>query len=94
MDGIRKEGVTMEKDILCLSKGISTHGIIRRELDRIERITGSRPVDWMSVVHDIAITDNTEGGYFDFDGFEIQVSCDADHYIDFVLENYPACISY
>jgi hypothetical protein len=82
----------MRTIIISLSQGITTMSIINRELDRIERLTGCRPVDWMYDIHDLAIIDNTEGGHFDFEGFVMQVSCDADHYIDFVQENYPELI--
>lgn len=79
--------------ILSLSRGLSTRDVIRQELDRIERATGCRPVDWLWEIHDTAVQDNMTDGYFDFDSFEMQVACNADNFIDFVRENYPATVA-
>lgn len=73
---------------------ISTIGIARRELDRIERVTGCRPDEWMHSVHDRAIADNMNGSALDFDAFTMQVACFTDHFIDVVRETCPATISY
>jgi len=79
----------MSHFILNLAKGVSTRGIVARELDRIEQITGDRPEDWMEEISEIAIQENTDGDTFDFDGFDLQVTVNADHYIDFIRRNYP-----
>ena len=73
--------------IVAIAKGISTSDIILRELDRIQRYTGSRPVEWMEDIHNIAVSDNTDGDRFDIEGFEIRVACFADRFIDFVMSN-------
>lgn len=78
--------------IVSVAKGVSTAGILRRELDRIESATGVRPVDWMDEMHDLALMDNSDGSRFDFEGFEVQLGCYADQYIDFMQENYPQCV--
>lgn len=75
--------------VVSIAKGISTTRVLRRELDRIESATGIRPVEWMDEMHDIALMDNSDGMRFDFEGFEVQLSCNADQYIDYIREVFP-----
>lgn len=77
----------MSKNIISISRGMSTMGILRRELDRIEQLTGSRPEDWMWTCYDEDIDEFYTYEGYDFDAFEMHISALADSYIDFVHEH-------
>jgi len=62
--------------------------IMTRELDRIERITGYRPVTWLSDRCKDSYRDCFTGYGFDWDEFNWTVSCIADSFIDFIQFRY------
>lgn len=74
--------------IISPSKGKDSFQILRHELDRIEQETGYRPDDWLSDRYDESIDEYIEGSDFDYDGFEMHLSCVADSFIDFINEHY------
>lgn len=78
----------MSRSIISIPRGISTLGIVRRELDRIESLTGDRPVDWMLTNYDEDVDEFYTADGFDWDAFEMHIGCLADHYIDFINEHY------
>lgn len=74
--------------IISPSLARDTFRILRRELARIETETGYRPEDWLSDVYDESINDYMDDNGFDFDAFEMHLSCKADEFIDFINEHY------
>ena len=74
----------MSKSIISIPLGISTLGIVRRELDRVERLTGVRPEDWLMDVYDQDLDDFYTADGFDWDGFQMHIAFVADSYIDFL----------
>lgn len=78
----------MSKSIIFISRGTSTLALARRQLDRIEAITGDRPEDWFMTEYDEDIDDYYDHDGFDWDAFEMHLGCVADHYIDFIQEHY------
>jgi len=78
----------MSVSIISLSRSTSTVRIMRRELNRIEQATGIRPEDWMQEIHDDAVNEYRNDGDFDFDSFDLHLSCVADSFIDFWNEHY------
>lgn len=78
----------MSKSIISLRRGTSTLAIARRELDRIESLTGNRPVDWFMTNYDEDIDDYYGPDGFEWDDFEMHLALVADSYIDFVHEHY------
>lgn len=79
----------MSVSVISLARGTSTIRIMRRELNRIEQETGVRPEDWLQEIHDDAVDqymNDTDG--FDFDSFEMHMSCTADSFIDFWHDHY------
>ena len=73
----------MSKNIISISRGMSTMDILRRELDRIEQLTGSRPVDWLWSAYDEDLDDYYTADGYDFDAFEMHISALADSFLDF-----------
>lgn len=63
-------------------------GILRYELDRIEHATGYRPVDWLSDIYDQTYEEYWQDDSFDWDGFEMHLSCVADSFIEFIAQHY------
>lgn len=82
----------MSKSIISLRRGTSTIAIARRELDRIESLTGSRPEDWFMTNYDEDIDDYYGPDGFEWDDFEMHLALVADSYIDFVHEHYADLI--
>jgi len=82
----------MSKSIISLRRGTSTLAIARRELDRIESLTGSRPEDWFMTNYDEDIDDYYGPDGFEWDDFEMHLALVADSYIDFVHEHYADLI--
>ena len=82
----------MGRCIISLSRHTSTRSIVNTQLDRIESITGTRPVDWLSEVEGLAIEENDLDDGFDWDSYAMQIESDADNYIDFIQTNYPELI--
>lgn len=68
---------------------LATMLIIRNELNRIERETGTRPEDWMDEVASNAECDWTVDGIPDIVSIVDEISANADHYIEFCRVNYP-----
>lgn len=68
---------------------LATMFVIRRELDRIEAETGTRPEDWMDEVASNAEIDWTVDGIPDIVSIADEISTNADHYIEFCRVNYP-----
>ena len=66
-----------------------TSRIVRRELDRVEAVTGNRIDDYLYDVAEQAEKDWTEDGYTDLEAVESEIVGEADKYIDFVRETYP-----
>ena len=77
----------MSVSVISLSLGTSTVRIMRRELNRIEHATGIRPEDWMQEIHDDAVEEYMTDDDFDFDSFDLHMSCVADSFIDFWNEH-------
>lgn len=77
----------MSKSIISLRRGTSTLAMARRELDRIEALTGNRPEDWFMTNYDEDIDDYYGPDGFEWDDFEMHLGCLADSYIDFVREH-------
>ena len=75
---------SVSRSIISIPRGISTLGIVRRELDRVERLTGVRPEDWMMDVYDEDIDEFYTADGFDWEAFEMHMGFIADSYIDFV----------
>jgi hypothetical protein len=82
----------MSKSIISLRRGTSTLAIARRELDRIESLTGNRPEDWFMTSYDEDIDDYYGPDGFEWDDFEMHLAMVADSYIDFVHEHYADLI--
>lgn len=82
----------MSKSIISLRRGTSTLAIARRELDRIESLTGNRPEDWFMTNYDEDIDDYYGPDGFEWDDFEMHLALVADSYIDFVHEHYTDLI--
>ena len=78
----------MSKSIISLSRGTSSLGIVRRELDRIERVTGYRPIDWLMSAYDEDIDEFYTPEGFDWESFEMHIDALADSYIEFVQQHY------
>ena len=76
------------KNLISIPKGISTLGILRQVLDDIEHKTGYRPLDWMSDVYDEAYEYYMIDDQFDWDGFELHLTCAADSFVDFIIAHY------
>lgn len=76
------------KNLLSVSRSITTMQIFRRELNRIEQLTGCRPEDWFSTEYEESYDEYMTCDGFDWDGFEMHMSCMADSFIDFIHENY------
>ena len=76
------------KNLIAIGRGMSTMGILRQELDRIEHATGYRPEDWLSTIYDEAYEEYWQDDGFDWDGFEMHLSCVADSFIEFIAQHY------
>lgn len=76
------------KNLIAIGRGMSTMGILRQELDHIEHATGYRPEDWLSTIYDEAYEEYWDGDEFDWDGFEMHLSCVADSFIEFIAQHY------
>lgn len=76
------------KNLIKIGRGMSTMGILRQELNRIEQETGYRPVDWLSTIYDEAYEEYMIGDEFDWEGFEMHLSCVADSFIEFIHDHY------
>ena len=77
----------MSKSVISLRRGASTLAMARRELDRIESMTGTRPSDWLMDVYDQVIDDYYGPDGFDFDAFEMYLGFLADSFLDFHFEH-------
>ena len=77
----------MSRSVISLSRQVSTLGLARAELDRIEQITGDRPVDWFMDQYDESIDDFYTADGFDWDAFSLHLGFIADGYIDFINEH-------
>lgn len=78
----------MSVSILSLSRGTSTIRIMRRELRRIEQATGICPEDWMQEEHDETVKECRRQDGFDWEEFEMHMSCTADNFIEFWIEHH------
>ena len=76
------------KNLISVSMGTSTIGVLRQELDHIEHATGYRPEDWLSDIYDEAYEEYWQDDSFDWDGFEMHLSCVADSFIEFIAQHY------
>ena len=77
------------KNLIKIGKdGRSTMGILRQELDHIEHATGYRPEDWMYQMYDEAYEEYWCNDSFDWEGFEMHISCLADSFIEFIAQHY------
>lgn len=68
---------------------MQTSRFVRRELDRVESVTGNRIDDYLYDVAEQAEKDWTVDGYADLEAVESEIVGEADKYIDFIRENYP-----
>lgn len=78
----------MSRNLISLSKGVSTWSMLNTQLDRIESETGYRPVDWLTDIYDEAYEEYMQGDSFDWDGFGMHLSCVADSFIEFIHDHY------
>lgn len=78
----------MSKNLIHLPDGKSTLSILRHQLDLIEHATGYRPEDWLSDVYDESYEEYMTDSGFDWDGFEMHISCVADSFIEFIAQHY------
>lgn len=76
------------KNLIAIGRGMSTMGILRQELDHIEHSTGYRPEDWLTDIYDEAYEEYWQDDSFDWDGFEMHLSCVADSFIEFIAQHY------
>ena len=76
------------KNLIKIGKGMSTMGILRAQLDHIEHATGYRPEDWLSTIYEEAYDEYWNDGEFDWEGFELHLSCVADSFIEFIAQHY------
>ena len=76
------------KNLIKIGRGMSTMGILRAQLDRIEHATGYRPEDWLSDIYEEAYEEYMTGDSFDWEGFELHMSCVADSFIEFIDQHY------
>ena len=59
----------------------------RRELDRIESLTGCRPEDWFMTNYDEDIDEYYGPNGFEWDDFEMHLAMVADSFLDFISEH-------
>ena len=78
----------MSKSIVSIRRSSTTLTLARRELDRIEHLTGCRPVDWFMNTYDEDIDEYYTPDGFDWEGFEMHLALVADSFIDFIVEHY------
>lgn len=76
------------KNLIKIGRGMSTMGILRAQLDHIEHATGYRPEDWLSTIYEEAYDEYWNDDEFDWEGFELQLSCVADSFIEFIAQHY------
>ncbi len=76
------------KNLIKIGTGMSTRGILRRELDRIEHATGERPEDWLSTIYEEAYEEYMTDNGFDWEGFDLHLACVADSFIEFIAQSY------
>lgn len=76
------------KNLIKIGRGMSTMGILRAQLDHIEHATGYRPEDWLSTIYEEAYDEYWNDGEFDWEGFELHLSCVADSFIEFIAQHY------
>ena len=76
------------KNLISLRTGKTTMGILRAQLDHIEHATGYRPDDWLSDIYNEAYEEYMQDDGFDWDGFEMHLSCVADSFIEFIAKHY------
>lgn len=76
------------KNLIKIGRGMSTLGILRTQLDHIEHATGYRPEDWLTDVYEEAYDEYWNNGEFDWEGFELHLSCVADSFIEFIAQHY------
>lgn len=76
------------KNLIAIGRGMSTLGILRSQLDHIEHSTGYRPEDWLSDVYEEAYDEYMTDEGFDWEGFELHLSCVADSFIEFIAQHY------
>lgn len=78
----------MSRTLISIPRGTSTYQILLNSLDYIERMTGYRPVDWLTDVYDEAYEEFIRSDPFDWDGFEMHMSCAADSFVEFIQSHY------
>ena len=78
----------MSRNLISVSRGTSTMGIVRTQLDRIETETGYRPEDWLYTMSDEAYDEFFGPDGFDWEAFEMHIACLADSFIEFIEEHY------
>lgn len=76
------------KNLIKIGRGMSTMGILRAQLDHIEHATGYRPEDWLSTIYEEAYEEYMTDDEFDWEGFELHLSCVADSFIEFIAQHY------
>jgi len=76
------------KNLIAIGRGMSTLGVLRSQLDHIENTTGYRPEDWLSDVYEEAYDEYMTDEGFDWEGFELHLSCVADSFIEFIAQHY------
>lgn len=76
------------KNLISIPSGKTTMSILRVQLDHIEHATGYRPVDWLSSIYEEAYEEYMGPDGFDWDGFEMHLSCVADSFIEFIAQHY------
>ena len=76
------------KNLIAIGRGMSTLGILRSQLDHIEHSTGYRPEDWLSDIYEEAYDEYMTDEGFDWEGFELHISCVADSFIEFIAQHY------
>lgn len=76
------------KNLISLSRSSTTLQVLKRQLDRIELTTGYRPEDWLADEYEESYEEYMHDDGFDWDGFEMHMSCMADSFIDFIGQHY------
>lgn len=76
-----------------MAKLICVSDWVRRECARVEEFCGVFPEDWLSDCADNAVQDYTdEEGFTDWECVEYQIECDADSFMQFIMESYPELV--
>lgn len=76
------------RNIISLALGKSTLSIYKRELNRMEQECGNSCPDWYSEIYEDKLVEYFDNGFNEWDGFEIDMVCYADDYIEAELNSH------